>query len=213
MKKNVLISLGVLILSIDIFTNFFGDVWHFKAWFTLRQAWTFMHTDLSRQFDIGMAFKLYVDTISSFYTGSAFVRLQIKDKLTDEVIDRIFLRPVYLYSYYEDKNAVMSYTTGFNADWEVADNFFGYLVVADLNFDGKDDISVICEGGGNGGPLYAFYIQTDDRKFVMNNYLTTNMQYFPTEIDSLRRQLTTYAHASAYSLYKCIYQQDSITDK
>ena len=41
----------------------------------------------------------------------------------------------------------------------------------DLNFDGKDDIAVKFDSGGNGRPFYSFYIQNMSKKFELNAFL------------------------------------------
>lgn len=99
-----------------------------------------------------------------------------------------------------------SYSTKFKTDREIVDNYFGDIVVADLNFDGIDDIAVINEIGGNGGPLYRYYIQTSDRKFVLNNFLTDSVTFFPTKIDKVKKRLITYVHAGACCVSKNVYQ-------
>jgi hypothetical protein len=99
-----------------------------------------------------------------------------------------------------------SYTTKFKADRAISDNFFGDIVVADLNFDGNDDIAVVNNGGGNGGPLYNFYIQTNDKRFVLDNFLTDSVMYFPTKIIKAKKRLITYVHAGACCVGENIYQ-------
>lgn len=76
-----------------------------------------------------------------------------------------------------------------NTYLESTENDFGDLIVADLNFDGKEDIAIKREEGGNGGPLYNFYIQSKNQQFILDIYLTKKVCYFPNYIDSKLKSL------------------------
>ena len=158
-----------------------------------------------------------MDTVTApFYAGSAMIRLRVNDKLTGKLLDRIVLIPAIWTNWYYDEfdcNDATSYSTGFNADRTIYNNYFGTVVIADLNFDGKDDIALVNGSAATSGPFYTFYIQNDDGKFKKDYFLSDEMMYFPNEIDSLHRQLTTYAHSSSVEMCKRVYQLDSITNK
>jgi hypothetical protein len=90
------------------------------------------------------------------------------------------------------------------------ENDFGDLIIVDLNFDGKEDIAIKREEGGNGGPLYNFYIQSKNREFILDKYLSNEMSYFPdyldskektlhvnVRVDSLTKEGITYSYAEA----------------
>lgn len=93
-------------------------------------------------------------------------------------------------------SASRSYTTGYNKSVEVADYDFGDLVIADLNFDGKEDIAIKYDSGGNGGPVYNFYLQDNEGRFYKSNYLTDRVGSFPREIDTKHKTITTQIHAN-----------------
>lgn len=59
---------------------------------------------------------------------------------------------------FTDPNFTRSYSTEKNKKVEVSDYDFGDLVIADLNFDGRDDLAIKHDSGENGGPFYNFYI-------------------------------------------------------
>ena len=110
-------------------------------------------------------------------------------------------------------NNVRSYTTGINLNTEVVDNDFGDLIVADFNFDNKEDFAVKREEGGNGGPLYNYYLQTSPNTFKLDKFLSETMIFFPKEISKSNRTLITLVHASAVSVCETIYKFDSSTNK
>ena len=108
---------------------------------------------------------------------------------------------------------VRSYITGKNKDVEDTDNDYGDIVIADFNFDGKDDIALTNATGGNGGPLYNFYLQNNQGKFVLDNYLTDTMEFFPNEINKNKKTLVTLVHASAVDLCESTYKYNSVNRK
>lgn len=170
------------------------------------------HNELSRQFDITIDFKRYTDTIEK--QDSCFLTLYIKDKKSKSVIDSVNIISLSYYSFMFSRcDNVTSYTTKFKADREIADNYFGDIVVADLNFDEKDDIAVINDGGGNSGPLYGFYTQTSNKRFVMDRFLTDSVAYFPDRIQKSKRRLITLGHAGACCAGEHIYQLDKTTNQ
>lgn len=162
-------------------------------------------TNLSTQFDLSIDFKRYSDTIEQ--QDSCFLTVYVKDKISMSTIDSFSISSLLYYSsMFLSCDSMISYTTKFNADREIMDNNYGEIVVADLNFDGYDDIAVVNDGGGNGGPLYNYYIQTNDKKFVLDRFLTDSVVYFPSKINSRSKTLTTYVHAGFCGLGEHIYK-------
>lgn len=106
-----------------------------------------------------------------------------------------------------------SYSTKYNSNRPFRDNYFGDIVIADLNFDSKDDIALMREYGGNGGPLYSYFIQTRDNKFVLDEFLTDSVIYFPSNIDKSKHRLITYVHAGACCVGEHIYHFDKTTNE
>lgn len=90
-----------------------------------------------------------------------------------------------------------SYLTGVNTKKKVVDNYNGDFVVADFNFDSKNDFAIINDIGGTGGPFYSFYIQNNNSKFELNKFLQDSVTYFPSKIDKNKKMLITYVHAGA----------------
>jgi exopolysaccharide biosynthesis predicted pyruvyltransferase EpsI len=111
------------------------------------------------------------------------------------------------------KSAERSYTTGKNKNKDVLDNDFGDIVIADFNFDKRDDFAVKNDEGGNGGPSYRYYTQTADKRFILNNYLTYNMVYFPSAFYPVTKSLVTIVHANAMGVNHNTFRLDTVTNK
>ena len=91
------------------------------------------------------------------------------------------------------------------------DNDYGSLIVADFNFDGREDVAIKNDSGGNGGPLYNYYLQNAKGIFVIDDFLTNTVQFFPSEINSLKKYLVTTVHATATQLSETTYRLDTAT--
>ncbi|MDB5274599.1 MAG: repeat protein [Chitinophagaceae bacterium] len=154
-----------------------------------------LQTDLSNSYNINT----HIDRISREENADfCRVALSIQDKKTNQTIQTILLNANFYYSsVFSDCNTVRSYTTGKNKDAEVMDNDFGDLIVADFNFDQKEDIALKKDSGGNGGPMYNFYLQTTDGVWKINEFLSDTMDFFPSQINAKKKTLTTWVHANA----------------
>jgi hypothetical protein len=86
------------------------------------------------------------------------------------------------------------------------ENDFGDLIITDLNFDGREDLAIKREEGGNGGPIYFFYIQTVDEKFIINDYLSKEMMFFPVDFDFETKTLQTYVRMNSSEHERLFYQ-------
>jgi hypothetical protein len=165
------------------------------------------HKDLSNEFDIKVYFERHTDTEK--IGDSCFINILVIDKSSKTILDSMKIYSDYLFEgVFKDCNNILSYTTKVNIDKEIADNYFGDIVICDLNFDSKDDIAIICNSGGNGGPSYNYYLQGLNKTFYIDKYLTDTMNYFPTKINSKNRTLITYVHAGVCWLGEHIYKLD-----
>lgn len=119
----------------------------------------------------------------------------------------------YLDSFNDCKN-VKSFSTNINSDLPTGDeNDSGNFIVADFNFDGLEDFAIKNDPGGNGGPLYTYFLQAKDRKFYRSKYLSETVQFFPIEINSTKRTLTTFLHANAYQKNRRIFKYNLTAKK
>ncbi len=164
-------------------------------------------TNLSHQFDIEIDFKRYRYKDTMYSSEPCILKVFIKEKATKLLIDTFSITSDQYYSdMFLSCDSMTSYTTGFKADREIPDYYFGDLVVADMNFDGYDDIAVVNDVGGNGGPFHTYYIQTNNKKFYKDNYLTDTVGHFPTIFNSNKKTLTVIGHTDARHFSETIYK-------
>lgn len=168
-------------------------------------------TNLSNQFDLLINFKRF--SKSHELHDSCTLSILIKDKNSDRTLDSISMNSLFYFGdIFFNCDSMTSYSTKFNSNRQVVDNYFGDIVVADLNFDNKDDIAVINDSGGNGGPFYSYFIQTNNRTFSLDKFLTDSVIYFPNKIDKSTREIVTLVHAGACCVGKHIYHLDKTTN-
>jgi hypothetical protein len=164
------------------------------------------HTDLSNEFDVHINFRRYFFKRTN-REDSCIAEVLLQDKHSKATLEAISITSrFYLDDAFKNRQNVRSYSTKTNADKQAVDNYYGDIIIADLNFDNKDDVIVINDAGGNGGTFYSYYLQNNNRKFILNSYLTDSMTYFPSKINSSNKTLTTYVHAGVCGLGKHIYK-------
>jgi hypothetical protein len=162
--------------------------------------------DLSKSFDFKIKFKRIF-----FQNGdndSCIVKVFILDKMTQKEVDSILITSRLMYKdIFKNCDNFRSFITGKNRNKEAPDNDYGELIIADLNFDSKDDIAIINDSGGNGGVFYNYYLQGENNTFKLDKYLTDSMVYFPSEMIKKKKMLITYVHAGVCGLgeHKYIY--------
>ncbi len=168
------------------------------------------HTNLSVQFDFTTSLtRFYVDEFHDF----CVVEVAITNKLTKKTLQTIQYSSVDFFEVVLKRcDFVRSYQTHTNDTTLVVDNNYGDLVVADFNFDQKDDFAIIKNSGGNSGTEYNFYVQDNNRQFTLDKFLTSEMLFFP-EIHSVNKTLVTYSHAGVCHAGEHIYQYNSKTNK
>jgi hypothetical protein len=149
-----------------------------------------IHTDLSKSFD----FKTEVRRIKrpDSRCDSSVVTITAISKLGKKHVQSITIPTDCLSnSAYVRCTAARSYTTGKNLTADAPDNDYGDIIVADFNFDGRDDFAAKYDSGGNSGPTYAYCIQRADGTFAFDIFLTNRMSYFPSILNKTDRSLTT----------------------
>jgi hypothetical protein len=169
------------------------------------------HQDLSSVFNFKVIFKRLIN-IDGIH-DSCIVNIYIFDKEQNKLKDSIKLSSIYLYGdVFKTCDEVKSYTTGKNKNREVQDNYNGEIIIADLNFDGKEDIAVIndCANSGTG---YEYFIQGNNTKFYLDHFLSDSMNYFPIEIKKHTKTLETRVPFTVCGLLVKKYKFDSKTKK
>jgi len=147
---------------------------------------------------------LYIDSKINLYIFNKSKRLIQKISFTAGIL---------FDSAYKDNKNSRSYITGKNKNADASDYDFGDLIIADLNFDGKEDVVVKRDSGGNGGPFYNFYIQGNNGRFYKENYLTTYVGSFPAYIEPKKKTITTQIHANVSQEGKKTFKYDIKTHK
>jgi hypothetical protein len=165
-----------------------------------------IHDDLSQT--------LRIITKAKRKPGDSLIALQcpievtIIDKVSKKTIQQIsFKAPTLGYRSFVKCNCVRSYSTGTNRNAVILDTDFGDIVVADFNFDSREDIAVRSDDE-NGGTYYRFYIQGKNRQFQLDSFLTDSMSLVPTYFNRTKKRLTTYQRAGARFEGEQIYQLD-----
>ncbi len=123
-------------------------------------------------------------------------------------VDSIFIESEYamLPPMYGKCDDIRSFSTGYNKDKEVVDNCPGVFIVADFNFDKRDDFAVAVDNGGNGGYIYAFYLQTKNGAFKIDKFLSEEVLRFPVSMNPISKTITTSVHANAYQNCETVYK-------
>lgn len=155
---------------------------------------THIHTELSKNFSVQTT---RTDSfISQNEVHSQVIVTVLSNTGRDTLLSTTFRSESLFSDAFVDCNAVRSYSTGHQQYKDAPDNDFGDIVVADLNFDGTDDIAIKRDSGGNSGPTYNYYLSKDGQ-LLFDEYLSHVMEFFPDEIAPSNRTLVTQVHLSA----------------
>lgn len=142
------------------------------------------------------------------------INLRIVSKSNKTLIQKITVKSDLLFeTAYSDCSAARSFVTGKNKNAEASDNDYGDFVVADFNFDGKEDFAVKRDSGGNGGAFYDYYTQNNPGKFEKDAFLTDEMIYFPGTFNTRKKRLITYVHANAQGFNENVFQYNAVKKK
>jgi hypothetical protein len=173
---------------------------------------TCIHDDLSQTLRIITLVQRKAGTDTMAHNCS--VKVTIIDKATKKTIQVISFTTTALYPQSFTKcNWVRSYSTGKNKNTIVGDDTdFGDIVVADFNFDSREDIAIRSDDE-NSGIYYKFYIQGKDRLFKLDSFLTDSMSLVPTYFNKAKKTLTTYQHGGARWKGEQLYHLDTRKNK
>lgn len=165
---------------------------------TITQKYLF--TDLSNKYNYIVEYFMNNSKDNQKY-GCAIL---IINKNTNAKTDSIFLE---LSS--DVKNLSLetrSYITGKDTSKKVEDNFFGKLVIVDINFDNNEDIAILSHIGSNTGGIYTFYTQGDNEKFKVDTFLSNKVGFFPYKINRIKKQILTYINPNTNQKIESTYQ-------
>lgn len=171
------------------------------------------HTNLLKQYDILTSVSRF-DNQNKLAKDSCRIEIRLREKVSRKIKFLSSIHPGYsndltLRMFDEDYvlcGNVRSYVTGLNVNLKVTDNDFGDIVVADVNFDGLEDIVIKKGWEGNAGPTYKFFLQQNDSTFSESGYLSNEVEFFPIKIDRQNKELITLVRANSVAEEKTVYK-------
>ena len=174
-------------------------------------AQTCLHKNLSKEFN----FKIILTKIKipNEEIDNNSVKVIIINKKTNQKQEINYGASFLFGKTFENCETVRSYSTNINKNAEIEDNDFGDLIIADFDFDNREDFAIKNDSGGNGGPTYNYYIQNENNKFILDKYLTKKMEFFPRKLNPKSKELVTYVHANAYQLNEQTFAYNSKSKK
>lgn len=112
---------------------------------------------------------------------------------------------------FSNPNASRSYSTGFKKNIVAPDGDYGDIVVADFNFDGKEDFAVKKDIGRMW--FYDFYFQNNENKFVLDTFLSQeNLGMFP-KFDFVKKTIVYSGIVGVDGWWKKFYTYNSKLNK
>jgi len=165
----------------------------------------FYYTNLSEKFNYNLITEEHLFH-QPYYADNrdSFIRtVKIFDK-NDSFLQAIKVKIEFgLFAYDSSYFYVRSYITGYNQNKSPDDEYFGDLIIADLNFDDKEDLAVVNDRGNYNGPAVDIYLQNSNNQFVLDTFLT-NKNWFPNEINKTKKTLTYL------TIFGCCGREDEI---
>jgi len=170
-------------------------------------AQTCLHSDLSKKFD----YKIIRTDQKDFGGTASKIIIEIYNKGNKKLFQRLqFTSTGYgLSNTFRVCTNEKSFVTGQNLKGDISDEDYGDIVVADLNFDGKEDFAVKHNIPADTGPQYWYFIQ-GKKGFKKDEYLSKRMPFFPWLIKSQKHQLISMVspHAGTH-IYQFQYNTTS----
>ena len=195
-------NISLFIVSVIFFTNIAAAKHH-----------SYLYTHLSAVYDFRLSYDVIDSDDRKFVRNAHISIINKSDKIVVQRIRSFFDEGPIDYAF---NCTSRSFTTGFNKNVDAIDGDWGDIIVADFNFDGKEDFAVRTGAPGMGAPYEPcdFYIQNSNGKFVKDEYLSSEVQCFPDKIDSQTHTLSMVIAVGANpEVYKHIYKYNSKTHK
>jgi hypothetical protein len=164
-------------------------------------------TDLSRKYIYLVTAEKSNNEYRDLQTSK--VSIEIFRKADGRSVQKLFIRSKWVDSFSEC-SAVRSYVTMKHAKDEGADNYWGDFIVADLNFDGREDLAIITQSS-NPGSIYEFFTQSASGRFVKDPFLSEG--FFPYKIDRKNKTLTTSTNATTAGYTETVLKYNPTTKK
>lgn len=164
------------------------------------------YTKLSEEFDFALAVDMdgeglgQVAYISIIPKADAKMTQVIKFNYEDEFPTRFY------------NCEARSFITGYNIDAVNDSGFLGDMVVGDLNFDNREDFAIFWNYGAH-STYYRYFIQDDTGHFMFDKYLTTKLESFPTDFDTINHTFEVNNIVGAWGYNLNAYKFDSEANK
>lgn len=129
------------------------------------------------------------------------VNVYIGDKKNPDQVVHLIFTPEY---WMKNDLTAVSYLNK-TAISEGVEHYHGFIV-ADYNFDGLEDFAVLNYEGGNGGPLYAYFLQDRQGHFSREPAFPLQEGVFPKKIDPKTKTLTISGPVGCCSINTAVYQ-------
>lgn len=137
------------------------------------------------------------------------LKIIITEKKSLQIIDSIYINNLGYFTILEEKcSDAKSYQTNQNINEAIVDNYFGFFIVADFNFDKRDDFAFLNGFESTSGPYYDFYTQGKNNSFEKDVFLTDSIGFFPSFIDRKNKVLTTEMSLGVWGRSKIKYYFD-----
>ena len=159
------------------------------------------YSQLSKIYDYSITFNEMQEGVNNSNVSVAIIR-----KTDKKVIQTI----VSSYQGFGFNCSSRSYITGYNKDTLTYDGDWANIVVADFNFDGKEDIAVKTGAAANGTEYFDFYIQNNNGQFIKDDFLSANIKATVHTIDYKNHVLITAAPAGASNAVTRTFGYDTI---
>jgi hypothetical protein len=171
-----------------------------------------MHRELSGTFN-------YLTNIKRIKTSngdldSCNVVIKVKSKDNSKIYFTIRFTTMFLFdSSYTQCNRTRSYITGINGGMQILDWDYGDLIVADFNFDNREDFAFKKEEFNASGPIYDYYIQKSDSTFKREKFLSDSLPCFPHYFNRNEKTLTCMCFSGYSYISKEVFKYYSESEK
>lgn len=117
----------------------------------------------------------------------------------------------YRFNYLLDNNISCTSISYFKKDIQIIEGVedFHDFIIADFNFDQLEDFAILFDSGGNGGPLFSYFIQNKNGQFLKQEKFPLQESCFPKEINEKDKVLKTVLVRGCCKLISTSYQLNS----
>jgi hypothetical protein len=138
----------------------------------------------------------------------------IRDKKTLAVVDSVNTTLSWQFEdvFTKPEERSKSFFTKFNLDALIENGDFGDFIVADFNFDNKEDFAIIYDSGASSGATYNFFIQGSNYKMYLNTFLTDTLRVFPDQFYPKTKRLKSETRSGTCWHFETIYQLKNTSD-